>query len=60
MQLATIKRIYMTFNDYKYKLQCETLRLLYAYPGLSYNVAYDFALSNMQYDDNKIKGWSNE
>lgn len=50
----------MQFNDYKYKLQCETLRLLYTYPGLSYNVAYDIAVSNMQYVENKIKGWSNE
>lgn len=50
----------MKFNEYKYKLQCETLRLLYTYEGLSYNVAYDIALSNLQYDENKIKGWSNE
>ena len=50
----------MQFNEYKYKLQCETLRLLYTYQGLSYNVAYDIALSNLQYDENKLKGWSNE
>ena len=60
MQLATIKRNSMQFNNYKYKLQCETLRLLYTYQGLSYNVAYDIALSIMQYDENKLKGWSNE
>lgn len=60
MQLATIKRISMQFNDYKYKLQCETLRLLYTYPGLEYKFAYNIALSIMQYDENKIKGWSNE
>ena len=60
MQLTTIKRNSMQFNDYKYKLQCETLRLLYTYEGLSYNVAYDIALSILQYDENKIKGWSNE
>lgn len=60
MHLTTIKRNSMQFNEYKYKLQCETLRLLYTYEGLSYEVAYDIALSNLQYDDNKIKGWSNE
>ena len=50
----------MQFNEYKYKLQCETLRLLYEYPGLPYDVAYEAALSILLYDDNKIKGWSNE
>lgn len=50
----------MKFNEYNYKLQCETLRLLYKYPGLSYEFAYNIALSIMQYDDNKLKGWCNE
>lgn len=50
----------MQFNDYNYKLQCETLRLLYKYPGLSYEFAYNIALSNIQYEANRLKGWSNE
>ena len=60
MQLAVIKRVSMQFNEYNYLLQCDTLRLLYEYPGLYYNVAYNVALSNLTYLDNKLNEFSTE
>lgn len=48
------------FNEYNYLLQCDTLRLMYEYPGLYYNVAYKVALSNLTYLDNKLNEFSTE
>lgn len=48
------------FNEYNYLLQCDTLRLMYEYPGLCYDVAYAVALSNLTYLDNKLNEFSTE